>query len=166
MAGKRRCSPTPATPGRISVRSMRTARRPGTSQSSAASSRHCPKDCGLGRGGGEGVVAGAGLCRAPVPHRQEPVPAQAAALSRPGQEHGATAHPVRPGQPGDRQENPARAGPSLITPGLCPAPKTTLENPVQSRFSTGAGRSQTRRRPKLCRSHQYRRPRWYCSASP
>jgi len=29
---------------------------------------------GLGRGGGERAVAGAGLGRAPVPHRQEPVP--------------------------------------------------------------------------------------------
>jgi hypothetical protein len=49
------------------------------------------RPAGLGRGGGEVAVAGAGLGRAPVPHRQEPVPAQAAALSRPGQEHRAIA---------------------------------------------------------------------------
>src|SRR6185437_13165779 len=70
-----------------------------------------------------------GLGRAPVPHRQELVPAQAAALSRPGQEHRATAYPVRPGQPGDRQENPARAGPCLNHARTLPCSKTTLENP-------------------------------------
>ena len=41
-----------------------------------------------------------------------------ATLPRPGQEHRATANPVRTGQFGDRQENPARAGLCLITPGL------------------------------------------------
>jgi SIR2-like domain len=35
------------------------------------------------------------------------------ALPRPGQEHRQTAHPVRPCQRGDRQANPARAGPDL-----------------------------------------------------
>jgi hypothetical protein len=69
---------------------------------------------GLGRGGRECAIAGAGLGRAPVPHRQEPVPAQAAALSRPGQEHRATARLIRAGQPGDRQENAARKGLKLI----------------------------------------------------
>src|SRR4249919_3395518 len=33
------------------------------------------RPAGLGRGNREGAVAGAGLGRAPVPHRQEPVPA-------------------------------------------------------------------------------------------
>src|SRR3954452_17700418 len=35
------------------------------------------------------------------------------------EEHRATAHPVRAGQPGDRQENSACPIPGLITPGLC-----------------------------------------------
>jgi len=53
------------------------------------------RPAGLGRGGRAGAVAGAGLGRAPVPHRQEPVPPQEAALPRPLQEHRAIAHPVR-----------------------------------------------------------------------
>jgi IS5 family transposase len=39
-----------------------------------------------------------------------------AALTRPGQEHRTALHPVRPGQSGDRQENPARPSAGLITP--------------------------------------------------
>jgi len=45
----------------------------------------------------------------PFPHRQEPVPLQESALQGPGQEHGAAAHPVRPGQPDDRQAAPVGA---------------------------------------------------------
>ena len=40
-------SPMPAIPGRTSGPNLRTAMSPGTSRSSAASSRHCPKACGI-----------------------------------------------------------------------------------------------------------------------
>src|SRR4029079_12453144 len=45
-AGRRRCSPTPAIPGRTNGRNMRTATCLGTSRSSAASSRHSPRASG------------------------------------------------------------------------------------------------------------------------
>src|SRR3954449_11758492 len=47
--------------------------------------------------------------------------------ARPQEEHGATAHLVRPGQPGDRQENPACPIPSLITPRPCLNPGNNTE---------------------------------------
>ena len=73
---------------------------------------------GFGGAGRAGAVAGARRRRASLPHRQEPVPAQEAALSRPQEEHRTAAHLVRLGQSGDRQENPACAGvPGLSTPG-------------------------------------------------
>src|ERR1044071_6755946 len=86
----------------------------------------------FGRACRESPGAGAGLGRAPVPHRQEPVPPQEAALSRPGQEHGATAHPVRPGQPGDRQENPACPISGLNTPTLFLNPGNNTGKPRYS----------------------------------
>ena len=92
------------------------------------------RPAGFGRAGRASAGAGAGLGRAPLPHRQEPVPPQEAALSRPGQEHRAAAHPVRPGQPGDRQENPACPIPGLITPGLCLNPGNNTGKP---RYSPG-----------------------------
>ena len=48
MARRRRSSPMPAIAGRTSGRNLPTATSPGTSRSSAASSRHCPKGCGIG----------------------------------------------------------------------------------------------------------------------
>src|SRR5215208_678708 len=47
MAERAMCSPMPAIPGRTSGRNTRTATCPGTSRSSAASSRHCPRPCGI-----------------------------------------------------------------------------------------------------------------------
>jgi hypothetical protein len=88
---------------------------------------------GLRRGrllsAGEGAVTGAGLGRAPLSRGQEFVPPQEAALPRPSQEHRAVAHPVRAGQPGDCQENAARAGPGLITPGVCLDPVNNAGQP-------------------------------------
>ena len=70
---------------------------------------------GLGGADGAGAGTGAGLGRASLPRGQEPVPAQQAALPRAGQEHRATAFPVRPRQPGDRHENPSRTIADLTT---------------------------------------------------
>src|SRR5258706_10766045 len=47
--GRRLSSPMPAIPGRTSGRNMPTARSPGISRSSAASSKPCPRACGIGR---------------------------------------------------------------------------------------------------------------------
>src|SRR3954447_16721825 len=48
---------------------------------------------------------------------------------RPVQEYRAAAHPVRSGQPGDRQEDPACPIPGLITPGLCLNPGNDSAKP-------------------------------------
>ena len=45
---RRRSSPMPAIPGRTSGPNLRTAMSTGTSRSSAASSKRCPKTCGIG----------------------------------------------------------------------------------------------------------------------
>src|SRR5205085_9165550 len=63
-------------------------------------------------------------------------PASQVALPRLGQEHRATAHPVRAGQPGDRQENTARAESCLIPPGLCLDPKNNNRKPDTNPIST------------------------------
>ena len=90
---------------------------------------------GFGGAGRAGAVTGARRRRASLPHRQEPVPPQEAALSRPQEEHRAAAHLVRLGQPGDRQEDPACAAvPGLITPGLCLNPGNDTG---KSRYSPG-----------------------------
>src|SRR3954468_16701972 len=75
-------------------------------------------------------------------------------MIRASQEHGATAHPVRTGQPGDRQENAARAGPRLIsTASSVVNPKTTTEpfrdQPISTKCapSPGPPRSQIMPRP-------------------
>src|SRR4030081_2323706 len=86
---------------------------------------------GCGGGGGAGAVTGAGLGRAPVPHRQEPVPASQAALSRPGQEHRATAHPVGACQLGDRQEDPDCPSASLMIPESASIPEQHWRPPIQ-----------------------------------
>ena len=62
---------------------------------------------------------------------------QEAALPRPGQEHRATAHPLRPGQPGHRQENPARASAGLTTPGVCLDPQQPWRIPTLPRIPLG-----------------------------
>src|SRR5947207_13462087 len=80
--------------------------------------------------------------------------------------HGATAHPVRAGQPGDRQENAARAGPCLITPGFCLQPENNNQKPRDQPISTKCGPlpgtppSQTMPRPPN------RRLRRRCSVFP
>jgi len=51
-----------------------------------------------------GAVTGARLGRAPLPHRQEPVPPQEAALSAAWPRIPRSYIPCLPGQPGDRQE--------------------------------------------------------------
>src|ERR1044071_110538 len=86
----------------------------------------------FGRACRESPGAGAGLGRSPVPHRQEPVPPQEAALSRPQEEHGATAHLVRPGQPGNRQENAACPISGLNTPRLFLNPGNNTGKPPYS----------------------------------
>ena len=65
------------------------------------------------------------------------------------QEHRATAHAVRPGQPGDRQENPACPIPGLITPGSVLIPETTQENLATAPVSANTDRFQARRRQQL-----------------
>src|SRR5271169_5508153 len=56
-------------------RSSPTAMSPGTSRSSAASSKRCPKPCGSWRSRWSGLWPTAGLGRASLPRRQELVPA-------------------------------------------------------------------------------------------
>src|SRR3954468_2896764 len=75
-------------------------------------------------------------------------------MIRASQEHGATAHPVRTGQPGDRQENAARAGPRLISQASSVVnPKTTTRTLPRPADSTkcapapGPPRSQIMPRP-------------------
>ena len=70
------------------------------------------------------------------PVEQKLVPPQEAALPRPSQEHRATAHAVRPRKPGDRQENAARAGPHLMTPGFWLDPENTAKTSIQTGLLT------------------------------
>ena len=71
------------------------------------------------------------------------------------QEHRAAAHPVRAGQPGDRQENPARPMPCLITPEFCLDPGNDTGKPrYKPQFPSAQTLYQPRRYHKLCRGHQ------------
>jgi hypothetical protein len=94
---------------------------------------------------------------APVPHRQEPVPAQEAALSRPQEEHRAATYSVRAGQLGDRQENAAGAEPCLSTPGLCLDPEIDTAKPQYAPCLLPARPLPAALLPKIMPSPPYRR---------
>ena len=76
----------------------------GRSRPSAARSKRWPKaSARKSRSLGEGQGAVARLRRASLPCRQKPLSPSQGALPGSGQEHGATPHAFRPGQPGHRQ---------------------------------------------------------------
>jgi hypothetical protein len=136
------------------------------------------KACGIGRSrwSGRCRTCGPGLStrsttrstssRTPAFAGAGSVPPQEAALPRPGQEHRAALCAVRPGQPGDRQENAARAGPCLMTPAVCRDPATAQENqpnPGNSTLEMSTGGAAAVKIMLRRSNHHIRRP---CSVFP
>src|SRR4051812_24498161 len=116
----------PAIPGRTSSRNLRTAMSPGISRSSGASSKPCPKLCGIGprRWRARCRRCGPGSSTRSTSSRTCFVIKSCAIAAWPRTRRNCT--PVRTGQPGDRQENAARAGPRLISQASSVVnPKTT-----------------------------------------
>src|SRR3954447_15901134 len=105
---------------------------------------------GVGGAGRARSLAGARRDRASLSHRQEPLPPQEAALSRPQEEHRTAPHAVRPGQSGDRQEGAPSPVIGLITPAVCLDPAKAQKNLIRTPNSLQNHEQRRASAGKLC----------------
>src|SRR3954447_19232647 len=105
---------------------------------------------GVGGAGRARSLAGARRDRASLSHRQEPLPPQEAALSRPQEEHRTAPHTVRPGQSGDRQAGAPSPVIGLITPAVCLDPAKAQKNLIRTPNSLQNHEQRSASAGKLC----------------
>jgi hypothetical protein len=147
-------------------RNTRTARSPGTSRSSASSSRRCPNGCGIWQRRWRGHS-----------HRCAPGSSTRSTSSRTCSTIRSCATAAWPRTPrsctpclrlpsGDRQENPARPGAGLMTPADCLGPANGTEkpnhNPDFCRLRSLPSAALSEIRPGLLNRHLRR----HCSVFP
>ena len=98
---------------------------------------------GLGGADRAGAGEGAGLGRASLPHRQEPLRHKKLRY-RGLAKNTAQLRTLFPGQPGDRQESPVRANASVITPESASIRQTTQKNASTTPISATSDPSKRR----------------------
>ena len=121
---------------------------------------------------GLGGAGRAGAWRSCAPRSSTPFTssrtcsATKSALPRPGQEHRTALHPVRPGQPGDRQEGAAGSIAGLTTPAICLDPKNSSGSAPPARILYPQTVTNCAPAPQAMPRTHNRRPPQHCSAFP